>query len=391
MAAAYGVLKGIWNGSVAFHGPVDANLSLTNRCNLRCFHCYFYSPLLEQPSYRELRLARKKNIEPEKIDNLHQQKNIDADTKHVNQCIDEMILMGTRRFVFSGQGEALLHKEALNFFERVKAQGAYAMVNTNGTRLNRTKLDELVRMEFDELRITTLAGSPETYCDTHSGSRQQDFQQLKASLQYLAQKKQSVGKTKPKVTLISIVFSYNCHDVKNLATFAVEIKSDQVWFRPFDDVYESSFQNLIPDAEQERKVLAEMKGMRSYFKRHGIKNNIDYFIRAFDAKLNTKRLYEKIPCYYGWLASIVEVDGYVYPCCRCYLPLGNIYENSFSDIWNSHKYTEFRKQAKNINKSKNEVRGCDCFRCVHHTANTKMHAIIHPWSLLRYKKHFRDN
>ena len=42
------VVAGILHGGRAFGGPFQASFSLSNRCNLRCIHCYFYSPALEQ-------------------------------------------------------------------------------------------------------------------------------------------------------------------------------------------------------------------------------------------------------------------------------------------------------------------------------------------------------
>ena len=34
-------VMGIVHGSRAFGGPIQTNLRLTNRCNIRCIHCYY--------------------------------------------------------------------------------------------------------------------------------------------------------------------------------------------------------------------------------------------------------------------------------------------------------------------------------------------------------------
>ena len=48
---------GITHGSRAFGGPVQVDLNLTNRCNVRCVHCFLYSPHIDRPNMPELRRA----------------------------------------------------------------------------------------------------------------------------------------------------------------------------------------------------------------------------------------------------------------------------------------------------------------------------------------------
>ena len=61
---------------------------------------------------------------------------------------------------------------------------------------------------------------------------------------------------------------------------------------------------------------------------------------------------DALPCYVGWYYARIITSGDVIPCCKAAkFPLGNIYRDSFSRIWFSEKYNEFRNKAKTFSKS----------------------------------------
>ena len=110
----------------------------------------------------------------------------------------------------------------------------------------------------------------------------------------------------------------------------------------------------------------------------GIDHNVDRFRMVFRKQIDTTALYRVIPCYYGWLAALIEVDGNVYPCCRCYDPLGNVYEADFREIWYGDRYRRFRKEAVQISVRHTPVSGCDCYGCSHYAANLRVYRFLHP-------------
>jgi hypothetical protein len=58
--------------------------------------------------------------------------------------------------------------------------------------------------------------------------------------------------------------------------------------------------------------------------------------------------------------------------------MGNIYENSFNDIWNSEHYRLFREKSLKLNCSDKSDSICDYGNCPHYTANMKLHKMIDP-------------
>jgi MoaA/NifB/PqqE/SkfB family radical SAM enzyme len=63
--------------------------------------------------------------------------------------------------------------------------------------------------------------------------------------------------------------------------------------------------------------------------------------RLYDPKLINKNF---IPCQQPWSGVQISATGDVYPCLS--LKMGNIKEQSFSQIWNGEKFVNFRKSLK---------------------------------------------
>jgi radical SAM protein with 4Fe4S-binding SPASM domain len=260
----------------------------------------------------------------------------------------------------------------------LKTAGCYCSANTNGTLLDCETVDELIKIGFDDLRITTMAGTRDVYERTHPGISTKVFSNMKQNLLYLAERKAALGVQHPKITLCFIVIKQNFDNVYAFAKFAAEVRAERVFYRPLDDVKEPGLKNLIPTQQQAASVKEQLEAVESYLESKGISHNIRYFRKVFRQKLDTTALHRLIPCYYGWLAVMIDPDGTVYPCCRCYESLGNVYERNFSDIWHGESYRKFRREALGINKKKTTLSCCDCNNCVHHTANLRVFKTFHP-------------
>lgn len=366
------------HGSRAFGGPIMANIGLTNRCNIRCIHCFFYSPFLETPTMRPLRLARMQGREGPGSDEIRRMQTLDAGPERTRRLIAELLRMGTAEFQFSGDGELFLHPQALEFMAQAKEGGAWCNVNTNGTLLNRRLVDELMRIGLDELRITVMAGTEDMYRITHPVAGENTFRLLEDSLLYLSQRKAALGLRSPEVTLVTIVVAQNCEGLRDFAEFALRVRADRVLFRPVDEVGDAGLTRLVLTADQAEQVRQGLVPIKALLDSNRIRHNIFYFLKVFRRQLDTSDFYRIIPCYYGWLSTMIEADGNVYPCCRCYNPLGNVNETGIREIWNSKKYKVFRHSALRIADLKTPVESCDCSSCVHHTANLRVYRYLHP-------------
>lgn len=371
------------HGSRAFGGPFHATLRIINRCNVKCSPCPWFSPYVEKPVLTELKRARLNGIELDEHkygEHLHNHlQQFDAGSERLHGVLDELLKMGTRRFIFTGTGEPFLHKNLLDFIGRVKSGRGACIVHTNGTLLSPQITDEMVRLKVDELRVTTMAGTREMYLRTHQGTRDGTFEAIRDNLLYLAGRKASVGTRRPVVTLVNVVHSLNYDGLLDFGRFAGSVNADRVCFQPLVDDGDPGLSKLVPTEKQAFSVREQLSEAKSYFESHGIGHNINYFLNVFRAKIDTIGLYRVIPCYIGWLGVHFQLNGDVHPCCRCYDSLGNIYETKFHDIWHGHAYRDFRQHARRINRSKSPgISGCDCGSCPHYTLNIRIYRHLHP-------------
>jgi MoaA/NifB/PqqE/SkfB family radical SAM enzyme len=303
---------------------------------------------------------------------------LDADTEKTITLIDQLLKMGTGNFLFTGSGEPFLHKGAMEFIERVKHAGCACTAETNGTLLDREKIDQLVSIGCDELRITTMAGSGDVYVITHPGTTAGTFDSLRENLLYLAERKTALGVKNPKVTLTFVVLAQNCESLFDFAEFSSIVNADSVLYRPVDDIGDPSLSQVLPAESQAPLVREQLHEVKDFLSSENISHNIDYFRKVFNRQIDTAGLYKIIPCYYGWLASIIDMDGLIYPCCRCYEPLGNAYHEGFNEVWNGEAYRLFREKSSKLNVIRKPVSRCDCYSCVHYMANIRAYKMLHP-------------
>jgi|GEM_PF-2383693 len=374
----FNAVRGIAHGSRAFGGPVHADLGLTNRCGLQCTHCFYYSPHVAKPTVRPLLKARLAGEEDPSLDYLRAIQRQDADTERFNRLIDELIGMGTTRFEFVGLGEPFLHPNALDFMGRAKHAGCTCFVSTSGYVFDKEKVDALIDMRFDVLRITTMAGTREMYIRTHPKVKKTTFDDIQGNLLYLADRKKALELKHPEVELICVLISENIDGLKSFAEFAVRMNADSIQYRAFDDVEDPGLARLAPSKEQAVSARKQLLEIKPYLENHGVKHNIDHFLKIWERQLDTTALYRIIPCYFGWAAARIMADGEVAPCCKCYDSMGNIYESEFREIWYGEGYRQFRKAAHNINKHGKELKGCLCHSCSHHAANLRIYRALHP-------------
>ncbi|MBW1816576.1 MAG: radical SAM protein [Deltaproteobacteria bacterium] len=349
MKAAAGIL----HGRRTFGGPLHVILSFTGRCNVRCIHCYFHSDYAERPNVIQVRHARMHNQPPPDHESIRGLQRLDWDADVMRSITDQLIRMGTKTFILTG-GEPFLSPHLLPLTARLKRAGKYCLINTNGTLIDRTATDELIRLGCDELRVSVLAGTEETYDRVHPGISAGTFGRLKRTLEYIAERK--------------------------AARLAASVGADQAIFRPVDDVGDPGLSRMIPSPGEAALARTQLAEAAVFLESRRIRHNIPLFLNVFERRLDTSALYRIIPCYYGWVWTRIDPDGLVYPCCRCYEPMGNAFEQPFPAIWNGVPYRRFRERAIRLNREGARPESCNCDSCSHFTGNLRIYSALHPFA-----------
>ena len=334
MADFYLLIKGIASRDCAYRGPDWVQIDLTNNCNNNCIGCWCNSPLLRE-------------------------KRMDAQTKDkalpypvVKDFIDGIHAMGTRRVVFSGGGEPLMHPQALDILRYAKKKRMVCQLHTNLTLVDERIAGELVDMRLDYLTVSLWAGSARTYKLTHPNKDEQTFYRLREILELISALK--AGGQTPYIRLHNVITSLNYAEINEMLFFAREVKADAVSFAALDAI-SGYTDSLLLTPEQRKKLIKSAESLKN---NHAtMLFDFDEFIRRISCATASRGDYDKdiinsIPCYAGWLFARLNADGSVNPCLKSHrIPVGNIYRQGFSQIWNSEKQREFRRKTLRFEKN----------------------------------------
>lgn len=324
-------ILGIRDGALAYKGPDFIHIDLTNNCNNDCIACWCNSPLLNE-----------KRIEIE-------EKNKSLPYALLVDVIEEAKRMGTRRVAFGGGGEPLMHPDFLRLVRFAKQKGLECYISTNFTLVDRNLLEELIKVKPQEIAVSVWAATGETYCLVHPNKTMQEFKDIKSNLSYLNDRKKGY----PKVKMCNVITRLNYFEMEEMVEFALETKSDIVEFAVID-VIPAKTESLLLGEKERSEVLKSCENIRKRIsKGHGrIKlSNLELFERRISNPDSEKGVYDsdiiqKIPCYTGWTFSRISANGNVNFCLKSHrFPVGNIYRERFSDIWNSRLQIRLRKDA----------------------------------------------
>lgn len=342
------ILKGILDGSLAFTGPEIVQFDVTNRCNNHCLCCWNNSPLLGEPTE-----GRKKEREFELPFDL------------VNKTIRELKEMGTKTLFFAGGGEPFMHPQIMGILRAAKKNEMKVFMNTNFTLIDKEMAKELVDLKIDHIHVSLLAGSAETYGVIHSNKPKETFYEIKELLQYIAQlkkgKNQHLYTPYPHINLYYVIFNTNFRDIDKMVDLAVELKADSVEFTPID-IVSNKTDVLLLNKEQiaaiTAKIRLQLARLKKYNENEPVKTYIEQsesFLKRINSlgALEGKYESETVPrqfCYAGWAFVRINANGDVNPCLKANrISVGNIYEKTFEEIWNSSEEQLFRKKTFDLN------------------------------------------
>lgn len=378
------VIRGILNGREAYVGPEIVHIDLTNHCNNNCIGCWCRSPLLKD---KEMPDEEKKLSLPYELIR--------------NFLNDLKVLNGTRQIKLVGGGEPFMHPKILDIIEDIKKSQIEVDINTNFTLVSEDIARRLVELEVDLLTVSLWAGTEKAYVDTHPNKDNATFLKIREMLKLISVLKRERNVKKPWIRIYNVISNRNYYDVKDMLDFAIGVVAEDIQFVLLDPIKDRTDCLLINEKEG--------KFLEAFFNK--LEKNYDYekslyidpeakgsisitafsdFRRRLSDTSSKRGIYDEarilnIPCYVGWLFVRVMTTGNVVPCCKGHrMTLGNLYKDSFIDIWNSGKYREFRHNAKNLKKTQpffsqignNASEKTGCYNCDNLWQNEPMHRLI---------------
>jgi MoaA/NifB/PqqE/SkfB family radical SAM enzyme len=298
-------------------------IELTTRCPLRCKMCIRAESDIWQ--YQDMSVENFKKLLP--------------------------YLKDVETVVLEGWGESLLYKDLPQCIRLVKKQGSQVGFVTCGMGLKENRVAELIEAGLDFVGFS-IAGTTSV---THDAIRvNSHLPEVLETVRLFHEEKKRQGLLRPKMHLVFLMVKSNIEEVPSVPSFAKEAGIDEVVL--------TNICHCINVWQEKNRVFVWESG----------KNPYEEIVRQAEEKAGELNIKLKRPslsaidvpvCEEDPLRNIyISADGEVSPCVYLYPPLpspfkrifrsreysvervsfGNVFEESFFQIWDSQNYQSFR-------------------------------------------------
>lgn len=249
--------------------------------------------------------------------------------KTIDELYRELIYL-----TFYFQGEPYLNPDFLNMVTYASQKKIYTSTSTNAHYLNEEQAEKTVQSGLDRLIISIDGTTQEVYEQYRVGGQ---LNKVIEGTKHIVAAKQKLNSQTPYVVFQFLVVRPNEHQLHDVEKLAKELGVDEVLFKTAQ-VYDYENGNpLIPLNEKYSRYKKLSSG------KYVIKNEL----------LNQ--------CWRMWSGCVITWNGIIVPCCfdkDAKHQLGDLKSTSFSSIWNSLKYQDFRQRVLNSRKQIDICQNC---------------------------------
>jgi radical SAM protein with 4Fe4S-binding SPASM domain len=318
--------------------PVNVNTGFTTYCNHSCVWCSS---------------AYTTRVDPK----LKNRNDLLVDTGVWKDTIATLAERGTRGMIVAGQGEPLLHPDAVEMLEFATGKDVKYMLFSNGERLSKKYYDAVFNGCL-AVRFSIDAGTAEMHQRWHAaenanGRGHADFDRIIRNIRDLVAEKRRQGTVYPHIGCQMICSSLTEADFEPFAALFADIGVDYVVYKSLqrnesnDGITISSFD--IHESEEERarsaiRMRDQILGIKERYETESFKVHVkvDQLEHAYVQRFNGAQRYNI--CRAHPLNVLIEPDGNVYLCIdhggNPEFKLGNIYEQGIAEIWESDQRRE---------------------------------------------------
>jgi radical SAM protein with 4Fe4S-binding SPASM domain len=275
---------------VMYGMPPAIGVELTNHCNLKCPECANGSGLMTR---------EKGFMDPDLYKRF---------MRDLHPCLFYVSLYF--------QGESLMHPDFPTFIKG--AGSAYTIISTNGHFLTEENCSRVVRSGLRKLIVSLDGIDQTTYSAYRTGG---DVERVVNGLDKIVKEKKR-ERSQIRIEAQILVNRYNEKEIPELKSLCrslnipLKLKSMQI-------INGKDFEMWLPQSESFRRyTLTEGK----YILKNPLRNR----------------------CSRLWFNPVVTWDGSVLPCCfdkNGEHIMGNLYQDSFYDIWYGTRYRLFRREV----------------------------------------------
>lgn len=297
--------------------PIEIEIGLTNACNHRCIFC-----AVDYTGYKPNR--------------------IDSDILIKN--LEELAPKGVKSIIYAGEGEPLLHKDAPDIINKTKVFGIDVAMSTNGVLLTPEVSKECLK-SLTWVRFSVAGITDETYDKMQQGKAGDLAKVLSNMEEAVRVKKEQNLNTTLGVQLL--LLPDNKDEIVQMGKELRRIGVDYFTIKPFSQ-HPQSRHILQVDYKEMLELEKEVAGLQT--------DDYKIYFRARSMqKLDCKRDYGH--CWALPFMVYMDAKGNLWPCIvfmgKEELKYGNIYENSFVEIWEGARHKEISEYFMNMDLEKN--------------------------------------
>lgn len=285
--------------------PIYMEIGPVGRCNHRCIFCAFDYLKYSGPS---------------------------IDTEALKRALADAARHGVKSVMYAGEGEPLVHKDIAGLVPFTKSLGIDVAVTTNGVLFDKDMASRCLGA-LSWIRVSFNAGTKETYAKVHR-CNPDDFDRVVASLKQAVELKAKHGYACT-IGVQILLLPQNQHEVPTLAALMKKIGVDYLTVKPFSK-HPMSYCDIDPNFKY-TDLLSLSEELASF--------SDDRFRVIFRSHAMTKRETGDRPyrhCLSLRFWAYIDASGNVYGCSAylgnqdfCY---GNIYKQTFSEIWEGERH-----------------------------------------------------
>lgn len=347
------LLRGLLTGERAYTGPFYVTIDMTRRCNLRCLGCRYHSSLVNIPAPGDPAV-------------------LDIPYHLVEKLCEELAAMGTQSITLMGDGEPMLYPGLNDLISKCKILGFHVTLITNGTLLDEASIHSLISSRLDLLKVSLWATSIEEYEKNYPGTSPEYFRRVVNGLKLLSIFKVERKSYFPSVTLHQPINQHNFKKIDVMVDLAYQTGCNAISLSPFlSHRGELARYSLSP--EEERSLFLSLLSIKKRLKLLRMKDNIGETLLRYRIG---EAVWNKFPCYIGWLHAHIKTDGTVLPCSPWNKPLGHLEEGRFEKIWNGSGYAAFRQKTHTREGLTSITKECDCGFCCLVRDNIRVHQLF---------------
>ncbi len=305
--------------------PIMVSYAVTRRCNLRCPHCY--SDARDRPDPNELT------------------------TEEAVELIDDLASMGTRLIIFDG-GEPTLRPDLPDLISHAADVGLSPLLGTNG-------MSDTLTPEYVEILRDAGLKAAAVSLDSPNPEAHDEFRGVEGAWERTMEGIRNLRRAGIPFQIGFTLRRGSLDDIEGMVGLAKELGAAALEVFEFIPVGRGAHARRYALSIEERRdavrKLVEIQ-MREEDLTVRVIGCPQYWVEVERTVPEAERLrFVRSCCGAGTRYATVLYDGTVLPCMLLPIPVGNVRERRFSEIWNE---SEVLRNLRDRSKLKGACRDC---------------------------------